>query len=152
MNKETRSQFETSGPIHTSCLLFLGDLDDMQVLVALESGSKELNRLVTLYLLILSIQATLLVTIGVICPLHEIKALLILTLDLELELELVEHALNLGGCVRCVCLDEIYQRDKKSEQKTGCLLTEVCILLGPWHLVIYRAGGVWVVCVERWGR
>lgn len=124
----------------------------MQVLVALEGGGEELNRLVTLYFLVLSIQATLLVTIGIICPLHEIKALLVLTFDLELELELVEHTLDLGGCVRCVRLDEVYRRDKTSEQKTWCLLTEVCILLGLWHMVIRRAGGVWVVGVERWGR
>lgn len=87
----------------------------MQILVALEGSGEELDRLVTLYLLILSIQAALLVTICIICPLHEIKALLVLTFDLELELELVEHALDLGGCVRCVCLDEVYRGDEKSE-------------------------------------
>ena len=76
---------------------------------------------------------------------------MVLAFDLELELELVEHALDLGGCVRCVCLDEVYQRDETSEQKTGCLLTEVCILLGPWYMVIYRASGVWVIGIERWG-
>ena len=107
----------TSGLIHTSGFFFLGDFDDMQILVAFEGGGEELNRLVTLYLLILSIQAALLVTICIICPLHEIEALLVLAFDLELELELVEHALDLGGCVRRVCLDEVYRRDKKSEPK-----------------------------------
>jgi len=97
--------------IHTSGFLFLCDLDDMQVLIALEGGGEKLNRLVTLYLLVLSIQAALLVAIGIICPLHEIKALLVLTFDLELELELMEHTLDLGGCVWCICLDEVYRRD-----------------------------------------
>src|SRR5258708_7726263 len=124
----------------------------MEVLVGFEGGGKELNCLVALYLLVLGIQATLLITVGIVCSLHEIKALLVLTLDLELELELVEHALDLGRGVRCICLDEVYRRDEKSEQKTGCLLTEVCVLLGSWHMVVYGAGRVWVVGVERWGR
>jgi hypothetical protein len=98
--------------MRTSGFFFLGDFDDMEILVALEGSGEELNRFVTLYLLILSVQAALLVTIGIICPLHEIEALLVLAFDLELELELVEHALDLGGCVRCVCLDEVYRRDK----------------------------------------
>lgn len=85
----------------------------MQVLIALEGGGEELNCLVTLYLLVLSIQATLLIAIGVICPLHEIKALLVLTFDLKFEFELMEHTLNLGGCVRCIRLDEVYRRNIK---------------------------------------
>jgi len=57
---------------------------------------------------------TLLVPVGIVGPLHEVKPLLVLALDLELEPELVEHLLNLCGGVRSIGLDQFFGRSTPS--------------------------------------
>jgi hypothetical protein len=100
-------------------LFFLDIIEDMEVLVAFESGLKELNLLLALNTLALCICARFLVTVCLIKFRHLVDALLVLHFDLYFELELMKHARYLWGCKGGICFDKI----------------EVCVLLGLGNTV-----------------